>query len=388
MKKEDLFAAIGEVSESRLGKYEKSPKRGTRRLLLRCGLAAAVVVVLAVTVFAIPAVRNALFGGNAELEQIGGVYGSEYGVEDRTYDDVYNIWLDIAVSPDAPQTIQEHYLPMELAENWALMDCSNAYDTNTFFAWTDSEQGVYATFEQHCAKNYTSSYPFDCINVTPSAIVSESTVEHEDLTLCRFEVAPNHLAPVDEVFYYWSDGNYIFKFSCSAALTQEEIFAILDSLAPVGDITQYCLPKDSNDAYTPVYPDISRYDMPSYLPEGFEQCMGEVENGHSMFFWEKGGSTAIVYGQYTWNTNADVYINWERSVEKCPREVLEIEGNTVTIFEFEDAYSAFWEADGYYYMLSTPKLAGYDARAELEKMVKSIRPVENITPYLLSQSTE
>ena len=70
MTREDLFAAIGEVSETRLEKCESNTKRGGKRILLRCGLAAAVVAALAATVFAIPAVRNALFGGKAERRHL------------------------------------------------------------------------------------------------------------------------------------------------------------------------------------------------------------------------------------------------------------------------------------------------------------------------------
>ena len=117
MTREGLFAAIGEGSEARLEKCESTTKRGGKRILLRCGLAAAVVAALAATVFAIPAVRNALFGGKAEMEQTGGIYGAEYGVEDRYYDDSYAVRLDIAVSPDAPDTIETYYIPMELEKN-------------------------------------------------------------------------------------------------------------------------------------------------------------------------------------------------------------------------------------------------------------------------------
>ena len=388
MTREDLFAAIGEVSEARLEKCESTTKRGGKRILLRCGLAAAVVAALAATVFAIPAVRNALFGGKAEMEQTGGIYGTEYGVEDRYYDDSYAVRLDIAVSPDAPDTIETYYIPMELEKNWTLCKGGYAFTNYAYFSWDNYDLGVNVQYAQTPAKCYTEGIPYDHLGVRTGTEVTETTLEHNELILYRFEVAPSEYVPYGEFYLYWSDGAYIFKLGCSASLTDEEVFSILDSLSPVEDVSQYCLPNDDSGSYEEVNPPFTRHDMPSYLPEGFELRMGEVENGCAAFYWEKGASSHIQYGQCTWDANADIYISWERDVEKCPREIVEIGGNTVTIFEYDYGYLAFWEADGFDYSLSISKVASYDARAELEKIIESIQPVEDITPYLKDFGTE
>ena len=379
MTREDLFAAIGEISETRLEKCESNAKRGGKRILLRCGLAAAVVAALAVSVFAIPAVRNALFGGRAELDQSGGVYGSEYGMEDRYYDDSYAVRLDIAVSPDAPDTIETYYVP-KLAGGWTLCKGGFALANYAFFSWDNYDLDVNLQYSQTSAKWYSKETPFDHLGVRTGAAVTETTLEHNGLTLFRFEVAPSEYVPHGEAYYYWSDGDYIFKLGCSALLTDMEIFSILDSLAPVEDISQYCLPNE-DISYVEVNPPLTRFDMPLYLPEGFALQYGEVGDSSANFLWDMGLST-LQYGQYTWDVNVDIYIAWERDVEKCPREIVEIGGNTVTIYEQSNSYSAYWEADGFDYCLSITESNDYDARAELEKIIESIRPVEDITPYL------
>ena len=381
MTKEDLFAAIGEVSESRLEKCENKTKHGGRRILLRCGLAAAVVAALAASVFAIPAVRNALFGGEAEMTQSGGVYGAEYGAEDRYYDDSYAVWLDVAVSPDAPDVIKDYYIPMELAENWTLCKGNFANADRALFAWDNYDRGIYSLFEQRLAKYYDGSYPFEYIDVSTGAEITETTVEHNGMTLYRFDAAPSEWVPLGKATLYWSDGSYIFKFVCPASVSDEEIFAILDSLTPVEDVSQYCLPNEDGGSYEEVNPPFTRHDMPAYLPEGFEQHGGSVENGCAAFFWENGINT-IHYGQYTWDVTSDIYISWDRDVEKCPRETVMLDGNTVTIFEHDESYEAVWESDGFDYILTISKSASFDARAELEKIIESIQPVEDITPYL------
>lgn len=375
MTREDLFAAIGEVGDTRLEKLEYVSKRGGRSILLRCGLAAAVVTILATAVFAIPAARNALFGGKAELTQTGGIYGAE----GRHYDDIYAVRLNVEASPDAPDTIERYYLPMELAESWSLCDGSNVLADAAYFAWDNYDLGIYAIFSQQSAKHYDSSSPFDRINVSADTEVAETTVEHNGRTLYRFEVAPSETNAHGEVYFYWSDGDYIFRLVCPASLTGETVFSILDSVAPVEDISRYC-PPNGSVPYEEVKPTFTRHDMPSYLPEGFTLHYGDVENGCARFLWTRDNSM-IQYGQYTWDVNTDIYIAWERDVEQCPREIVEIGGSTVTIYAQNGGYGAYWEADGYDCYLGITDSASYDARVELEKIIAGVRPVEDIAPY-------
>lgn len=378
MTREDLFAAIGEVGDTRLEKLEYASKRGGRRILLRCGLAAAVVMILAATVFAIPAARNALFDGKAELTQTGGIYGAE----GHRYDDIYAVRLNVKASPEAPDTIERYYLPMELAESWSLCNGSNAFADAAYFAWDNYDLGIYAIFSQKSAKHYDGSSPFDRINVSAGTEVAETTVEHNGRMLYRFEVAPSETDARGEVYFYWSDGDYIFRLVCPASLTDETVFSILDSVAPVEDISRYCLPNESvpNDVPKEDKPTFTHYDMPSYLPEGFTLHYGDIENGCASFLWSRGNSM-IQYNQYTWDVNTDIYIAWERDVEQCPREIVEIGGNTVTIYAQNGGYAAYWEADGYDCYLGITDFASSDARMELEKIIAGVRPVEDITPY-------
>ncbi len=48
----------------------------------------------------------------------------------------------------------------------------------------------------------------------------------------------------------------------------------------------------------------------------------------------------------------------------------------------DDGYLAFWEADGFDYSLSISNVASYNARADLQKIIESVQPVEDISPYL------
>ena len=387
MTREDLFAAIGAVSEERLARQEAASKR-KGRILLRCGLAAAVVAALAASVFAIPAVRNALFGGKTELEKTGGVYGAEYGIEERYYDDSYGVNLDLTVSDDAPVFIETYYLPTELMENWSLCDGCFAVPDAVSFAWDNYGRGDYVLFEQRPARYYSND-----INVPPGTQVSQTTVERDGLTLYRVEAAANEADGRGTLYIYWSDGCYVFKLQCPATLSEEELFAIVDSLAPIEDISRYCTPVTD---YEPTYepdeeasnPTFSRYDMPSYLPASYRLEYGYVENGSANFGWEQDITQSIQFGQYLWDSNADRYIDWERSVNKCPQEVAEIGGHTVTIFDESDSLCAYWEADEFDYCLSISKSTSYDARDELQKIIESVQPVEDISPYLMESSAK
>lgn len=121
MNKYDLFDALNGLDEDLL---ERSERKAPRRLPLRKAfIAAAAVMLLAVTAMATPAIRELIFAKGSELIS-GGMYITleKLGLVDAYIPASYEIVLEVPDSPEVPEFIKEFRVPAYFEENGWIMD--------------------------------------------------------------------------------------------------------------------------------------------------------------------------------------------------------------------------------------------------------------------------
>lgn len=151
MNKFDLFDALGGVDEDLL---ERSERRAHKHLPLRKAfIAAAAVMLLAVTVLAAPAIQNWFFASESELVREGVVIEpDENGMGGGWSAADYEVELVLEDAADAPLLIEDLRIPTYFIENgWTVtvpsLDKSGA-GTACFFFQPADDQGVGVLFKQ------------------------------------------------------------------------------------------------------------------------------------------------------------------------------------------------------------------------------------------------
>ena len=118
MKEYDLFAAVGGVDDRFLEELEETP---ARRLPRHFGLIA-VIIALFLTACAAPAVIQTFdkVRSGKRAEEGGGYQIYRYSAGSKTEEEPYFVFsgvsLEVDTAPDAPDTIETRYLPLELLE--------------------------------------------------------------------------------------------------------------------------------------------------------------------------------------------------------------------------------------------------------------------------------
>lgn len=241
MNEHDLFLAIGGADDAYLvGEKQGQPKRG-KRIMWRVGLVAAVISMLAVTVFAAPVILGALSGGDIRFVEGGQPYISIYSTAGITSNDGYQVLLDLDVDPDAPETLEDPCLPVSLLENNLPSRCNwEKYGVICWFRYHYPDGRVESVrFEQYTIpETVDGMYPAVCRSI-PWSIVKSRTLACGDKTVYEVTFTGSLREKLETRQLYWSDGKYIYYLLLDYDVEAADYEKIIESIQPVEDMTPY-----------------------------------------------------------------------------------------------------------------------------------------------------
>lgn len=255
MNEETLFEAIGDVENRFLEEFEEVP---VRHLPKHFGLIAAMIALL-LTACAAPIVIRSfdkVIRGNRSETGFGYfVRTYENGVLTETHFLPSGLDLEVKVSPDAPEKIMEHYLPLAFLEHSQIESYSD----------TDQEFSLSLSMKiPRYGRVYGITY-FQRILPKDGLVYLEDVMDHDEWrqTMRTFgetkvmEISGhdaytdadgnticyngNWIARITTKQLYWSDGHYLFglHYPVTYPLSDADTEPIINSLTAVDDLSQY-----------------------------------------------------------------------------------------------------------------------------------------------------
>lgn len=258
MNEHDLFLAIGQADDAYLLELEQ-PKR--RRIPKHVGLIAAVFA-LVLTACAAPVVIRSfdkLEGGSVLESDKDMVLVSQLldgtVLETATFYLSKTAVLDVAVEPGAPDTIEQHYIPLKLLEFCGV----DAYtDEETLFSIELSIKAPKKItlhgllYQQHILPE---DGHIEVTDILPTGILAQSYETFGNVSALvisgqemftdgeghRIYESSNTIATFYTKHIFWSDGMYLYclKLPMTYPIDYSKLEEIVTSLTAVEDITEY-----------------------------------------------------------------------------------------------------------------------------------------------------
>ena len=265
MNEYDLFDAMNGIDDDLLLRSESRPVR--KIPIRRALIAAAAVMLLAVTAIATPAVREFISAKGSELVS-GDIYITleKLGLVDFYVPPSYEVALEVPNTPDVPEYIQDFRVPTYFVENGWIMDHVEISSTTNpdamtalFFAPDNPVPQVF--FLQHIF------CPSDDPEILQYSFLQKG-MEDGELTEESITVGDYEATVYNGNTLIWTDGQYAYELIFHCGTTPNEIEAAALSMKSVdllaGDHT--VLEDQLTDRYkTP----IDTFYTLSKLPEGF-----------------------------------------------------------------------------------------------------------------------
>lgn len=398
MNDHDLFDAMTGIDEDLLERSEHKIRRrfSPRKLLI----AAAAVMMLAVTVFAVPAIRDLLFRADVTMVTEGGrhIYGDLYTDID---DDVYRIDLVLEDTEALPTAIEEINLPLYMIENdWLVrygeIDAVNS-DAPVRFRWWDRESPKWVCFEQKCI-SADGEGVFE-LQTYHGAQLEKQTIPYSGTEIVCYSIPAYRNEETWERYsretaVYWSDGRYAYHLRCSRDVTPEDIAKIVLSVGPVEDVTPYLKNDPDNDSILLEQPPLDIYKMPTRIPEGYELKVC-VDNGWQInWIWENADGHTISLTESHEPVQTEVTIlEMVLKGSQYTRGESEWNGTTLYTYTYGKNCDMFWEEGprcssgqmvdffGHVYYFQF-RCSDTLRRDEMISIIDSMTVVEDLTPYL------
>lgn len=402
MNEYDLFDAMNGIDDDLL---LRSEGRAIRKFPIHKALiAAAAVMLLAVTAMASPVVREWFFGSTATNHSDANIIrwqitDTDENGESYTYEaDGYQnsearIDMDLEGIGQTPETILELRAPTYFESGgWEYEpyvrypdDLSDHY-IGQWNRWIDQEN-QYIYFQQNVIYPATEQYPAGYgqfyIGTGNNAPIEQVTMTIDGLEYQAYLVGESMLGDITypaTMHVVWCDGKYAYLIS-TTNLEQDLIADIIRSIEPIQDHSMYI--RDA--VYNPIevcYTLTDSYDSlelthTSHYGYGIWQSwrnQRQTVNIRQDRIQSKGNDIGNRDLDFTLDFLRRYYCNAEI-------EVVEIAGKEITIFwakpyvEFDPAVYAYWTADGYDFTLSMndPNTTLSDVTA----IITSLVPAEN-----------
>ena len=388
MNEYDLFDAMNGIDDDLLLRSESRPVR--KIPIRRALIAAAAVMLLAVTAIATPAVREFISAKGSELVS-GDIYITleKLGLVDFYVPPSYEVALEVPNTPDVPEYIQDFRVPTYFVENGWIMDHVEISSTTNpdamtalFFAPDNPVPQVF--FLQHIF------CPSDDPEILQYSFLQKGMQDGE-LTEESITVGDYEATVYNGNTLIWTDGQYAYELIFHCGTTPNEIEAAALSMKSVdllaGDHT--VLEDQLTDRYkTP----IDTFYTLSKLPEGFTFVNRgwDVNNA-----WENYMLDSWHHITFAQCVNAspenlgpcfsieDEMLGRALDQKVFTAEEYTIDGVDVTIFRSEDGTpKLMWYLDNYCFDL----WFSYDPGLTDEELLdyyRSVQPMPDFTDHLI-----
>ncbi len=395
----DLISAIGGAADEDLEQSEVRRCGKRRRLLPKLLIAAAVAALLSTTVFAVPAIRNALFGVQTTQSFISGIFLEENRPAD-VREGSMDVSLDVNLDPAAPAVLERCYVPMLPATQWEPIPleinqgASLVFEQGSLLQWKN-EAGDYVLFRQDASPDYHGDYAWDSVCTGFDAACSVTQEELAGYTVQRIVVEPSS-AEREWVRgehpglqkLYWSDGFYIFSMEVNYSMSDAQLRAILESIQPVEDAAAYARVREIPTQITPE-PGLRLEQIlyPTSLPEGFTASVGVRQpNGEYLFLWDRpapdGSLCVLELSNGPEGRNHDARMIWETHYIPQRTEERELNGMEVLCYENGFRSQLLWSFEGVDYTLRCSGLNRLSYE-ELWEILEGLELREDIDSLLL-----
>ena len=397
MNEYDLFDAFGGVDADLL---ERSEAKTPRRLSLRKPLiAAAAVMMLAVTVFASPAIRALLFPSEPVQTTVGKrrIYGELYQ-DIRSAE--YRIDLEVRNTTPLPSGIEDVRLPHYMIEHdWLVSygEIDAVYSEGpVHFKWWDRESPKWVTFEQLCIPSDGVSFKLETYH---GADLQQKTMTFGDTKIEYYSIPAYRNQDTWESYpeataVYWSDGEYAYHLECSSDMSEEELAQIVLSVETVDDVTPYLKNDPNNDSQLIEMPPLDICQMPTFIPKGYELKVCVKDEWNVRWIWENeagntihltGGHGHIATDLFTAESYKDHpgYAHEELQVNACTVHFIRYSGCLWLIWDNGDSCEAANVNIPFHHVYSLRWEGEDDMTLEdMLPIMESLEEVEDLSQYL------
>ena len=385
MNKYDLFDAFGAIDDDLL---ERSDRKGVRKFpIRRAFIAAAAVMLLAVTAVATPAVRE-WFYSVTMTKTTQAQLSYQDGLEEHFWAEG-RIDLTLPESTERPESILELRVPTYFAsfpDEWVYTPMVVMPGESIGFfegIWTNNSSGESLNF-------YQSAILLDgqdqfTISLGNDSAVEESTILIDDLEYKVYQVSASSFG--DFAIYHphtdiiWADAEYAYHI-VAYGMDLNALEEVIRSIEPAGSIGEY-----TRDA---VFEPVEDYFTLASLPGGLEIFSTEHNGFCTWQNWGDRITHSVTLTQHRHQSegndigNIDLPLTLEDLQKAYPNALIsvqELDDKNVSLVwtgsdsEFDPDVYAYWSQEGYEFtlVLTGPDYTPADAISCIESLV----PMEN-----------
>ena len=224
---EVISEVLGMAKERKVKDFGRS---GPRKILI----AAAMVLLIATTVFAASAIHNAVVGGALKNKGVSFTLMNDSNEELNRYE----VWLDVDMNEDAPKNIETYYMPV-LADEYQQYFGYVYWQSAAVYRWTYGEEswGNDVRFWQTAGGAFYADQAIAWVYTLPEETLEAKMVE---LNGIQGYLVGDSFGYGSKSFF-WSDGDYLFQLDVPDEYTNDYIASLLQSIVTVEDIEPYCV---------------------------------------------------------------------------------------------------------------------------------------------------